>query len=226
MCVRAKEPKDNVEKQQRREPPQVCDPRCRNRSRRAPTRDRGSSGRWLPDMTPIGSNGPAAQDDTVEVTIRIDRKLHEELKPFFADQLMFSGYQDLFDTLLQALCSKAGTDPCRRSFLDLLEFTHQQRDISFEENLFGRPGNEHHRRQLYGMMLGMERLQMVNNYEWDEMEEKRANRFARDTAKRFARDLNRNDATQLIEGMTLGSASLHAEMLHWLDVELAEQGKT
>lgn len=178
------------------------------------------------DMTPIGSNGAEPTDDKVEITIRIDRKLHEELQPFFADELMFSAYEDLVGTVLQALCCKSRSDPMRRSFLDLLEFSAQQRGISFEENLFGRPGNEHHRRQLYGMMLGMERLQMVNNYEWDELEEKGANRFARDVAKRFARDLNRVDATRLIETMTLGSSCLHAEMLHWLDVELAEQGKT
>ena len=167
--------------------------------------------------------GPQPEGETVEITIRIDRQLHEEMQPFFADGLMFSAYQDLVGTLLQALTCKAGGAPCRRSFLDLLQFSSEQRDIGFEENLFGRPGNEHDRRQLYGMMLGMERLQMVNDYEWDEMEEKGAARFARDTAKRFARDLNRDHATRLIEGMTLGAPKLQAEMLHWLDVELAER---
>ena len=171
-------------------------------------------------------NGAAPNDDKVEITIRIDRKLHEELKPFFEADLMFAAYQDLVGTLLQALACKAGGPAGRQSFLDLLAFAADQRGIPFEENLFGRPGNEHDRRQLYGMMLGMERLFLVNEYEWDEMKEKGADQFARDVAKRFARDLNRIDATRLIETLTLGSSGLHAEMVHWLDVELAEQGKT
>jgi hypothetical protein len=47
--------------------------------------------------------------------------------------------------------------------------------------------------------------------------------FARAVATRFARDLDRADATALIETITLGSPSLQAEMLHWLDVAQAER---
>jgi hypothetical protein len=163
---------------------------------------------------------PPSEDsiDTVEITVRVSRQLHETAKAFFAEALWFTTYDEIVGTLLQAMTCRPDGPAAQRSFLDLLAFTAEQRGISFEENLFGRDGNEHDRRQFYGLMLGMERLRMVNDYEWSEMKEKGAARFAHDVARRFARDLNRIDGQRLIEGMTLGSPQLQAEMLHWLDV--------
>lgn len=163
-------------------------------------------------------------DDTgIAITVRVDRSFHEAMQRFFAEGAVFESYDDLIGTLLQAATCRPGGPPGRKSFLDLLVFAAWQRGEDFETTLFGRPGNEHDRRQLYALMLGWNRLDLVNAYEQQEFRDKGSTTFARDVAVRFARDLDRKDATALIETMTLGSPGLQAEMLHWLDVAHSER---
>lgn len=173
-------------------------------------------------MTGIGTNGADPQDDkSVAVTIRIDRVLHEAMQAFFAAGDVFAGYDDLVGTLLQAATCSAGGPAGQKSFVELLQFTAWQRGLDFETTLFGRPGNEHDRRQIYALMLGDDRHDLVNAYESQEFRDKGAMIFARDVGTRFARDLERDDAARLIATMTLGAPALQAEMLHWLDIGLA-----
>lgn len=165
------------------------------------------------------------ESETVEITLRVDRKLLESARPFIEDRLFFIGYDDLFERVLEALGCKRSDRSIPINFLTLLEVAAQQRGVSFVENLFGRPGNAQDWRSLFGMLLGRERLDFINGYEWDELEQKGADGFARDTAMQLARDLNRTHATEIIELMTVGAEELRAEMLHWLEIHLAEQGK-
>jgi hypothetical protein len=44
-------------------------------------------------------------------------------------------------------------------------------------------------------------------------------------ARTLARDLQREAAAKIIDEKTVSNANLRAEMLHWLDVELAEKRK-
>lgn len=162
-------------------------------------------------------------DTSIAVTVRIDRSLHDAMQRFFADGDVFESYDDLVGTLLQAATCRPGGPAGRKSFLDLLVFAAWQRGEDFEATLFGRPGNEHDRRQLYGLMLGWNRLDLVNAYEQREFRDKGATTFARDVTARLTRDLDRKDATAIIETMTLGSPNLHAEVLHWLDVAHSER---
>lgn len=173
-------------------------------------------------MSAEAKNG---KSETVEITLCVDRKLVESVQPFIEDRLFFSGYDDLFERVLEAIGGRRGDRCVPINFLTLLEVAAQQRGVSFVENLFGRPGNVQDWRALFGLLLGRERLDFINAYEWDELEEKGVDRFARDGATRLAKDLNRDHATEMIELMTMGSAELRAEMLHWLDVALAEEGK-
>lgn len=162
------------------------------------------------------------KDDRADLTLKLTSAHRNALHAFLAsDNAWFASADELVSALLEALTCCPGSADGHRSFMDFLAFVAEQRGIPFEDNLFGRMGNEHDRRQLYGLMLGMNRLQMVNDYEWAEWKEKGPHRFARDVATRFAKDLERADAERLIETMTLGSPSLQAEMLHWLDIGLA-----
>jgi hypothetical protein len=120
-------------------------------------------------------------DTTVAVTVRIDRDLHDAMQRFFADGHVFESYDDLVGSLLQAATCRPGRPAGRKSFLDLLVFDAWQRGEDFETTLFGRPGNEHDRRQLYGLMLGWNRLDLVNAYEQQEFRDRGAMAFVRES---------------------------------------------
>lgn len=171
-----------------------------------------------------GTNTGTAQDK-VEITIRIDRKLHERMQNFFAFPVHYGNYSELVEALLQALTKTDDTDWLHQSFLDLLWASSQQRNVGFEEHLFGRAGNEHDRQQLYGLMLGMERYELPVDRQQEEFDDKGPETFAHDMARRLARDLNRFHAANIITVMTAGEPELTELMLHWLDVYLAEEKK-
>lgn len=169
------------------------------------------------------SPGPDAGDSTIPLTVHLDRRLHDDVQRLLTDGDVFLACNDLVRTFLEAVTCRTGRRAGQKSLLDLLVFAAWQRGEDFETTLFGRPGNEHDRRQLYSLMLGYNRLDFVNIYEQREFRAKGATTFARDVASRLARDLDREDAMRMIETMTLGSPSLYAEMLHWLDVAIAER---
>lgn len=173
-------------------------------------------------MPNSGNTSGKSDDATIPLTVRIDRRVHNAVQRLIADGDVFASPDDLICTFLEAVTCRPAGPPGQKSLLDLLVFAAWQRGQDFETTLFGRPGNEHDRRQLYSLMLGFNRLDFVNTYEQREFRSKGATTFARDVAYRFARDLDREDATRLIETMTVGSPALHAEMLHWLDVAAAE----
>lgn len=174
-------------------------------------------------MQADGNKSDMNDDATVAVTVHIDRGLHDAVQRLLADGDVFKSPCDLIGTFLQAMTCRPGGTPGQKTFLDLIVFAAWQRGEDFEATLFGRPGNEHDRLQLYSLMLGFNRLDFVNTYEQREFCAKESTTFARDVASRLARDLDPEDATRLIETMTLGSPALHAELLHWLDVAEAER---
>ncbi|MBA4131116.1 MAG: hypothetical protein C0519_06800 [Hyphomicrobium sp.] len=165
------------------------------------------------------------REDKVEVTLRIDRKLHEAMQPFFDQQINFANLDELVQMLLRALTRTPDSGWGQSSFMDFLFDVAEQRNVGFEYNLFGRRGNELDRRQLYAMLLGYNRYDIATELEQDEYDDKGPEKFAQDVARRLARDLDRRNAEAIIATMTLGNEGLHQLMMHWLDVYLTEERK-
>lgn len=164
-------------------------------------------------------------DDTVEVTLRIDRKLHEAMQPFFEQQINFANMDELVQMLMRAITRTPDSVWGQSRFMDFLFDVAEQRNVGFEYNLFGRLGNELDRRQLYAMLLGYNRYDIATELEQDEYDDKGPEKFAQDVARRLARDLDRRNAEAIIATMTLGNEGLHQLMIHWLEVFLAEEKK-
>lgn len=166
-------------------------------------------------------------DGGVEITIKLDRQLHEAMQDFFKSERLgfFEGYQDFFELVAEAICRRDGKPRDYRSFLEVLDWCAEQKGVCLETLLYSRAPNEHDRLQLYSMMLGLDRLSLVNDYEQDEWRKRKLSGFAHDLAKRLARDLERDTATMIIEEKTLFDPAVRTEALHWLDIELAAQGK-
>lgn len=165
------------------------------------------------------------REDKVEVTLRIDRKLHEAMQPFFEQQINFANMDELVQMLLRVITRTPDSVWGQSRFMDFLFDVAEQRNVGFEYNLFGRLGNELDRRQLYAMLLGYNRYEIATELEQDEYDDKGPEKFAQDVARRLARDLDRRNAEALIATMTLGNEGLHQLMIHWLEVYLAEEGK-
>jgi hypothetical protein len=164
-------------------------------------------------------------DDTVEVTLRIDRKLHEAMQTFFEHQINFANMDELVKVLMRAITRTPDSEWGHTSFMSFLFDVAEQRNVGFEYNLFGRLGNELDRRQLYAMLLGYNRYEIATELEQDEYDDKGPEKFAQDVARRLARDLDRRNAEAIIATMTLGNEGLHQLMMHWLDVYLTEERK-
>lgn len=165
------------------------------------------------------------QDDKIEVTLRLDRKLHEAMQPFFEHQINFANMEELVTVLMRAITRTPDSVWGQCSFMDFLYEVAEQRNVGFEYNLFGRLGNEHDRRQLYAMLLGYNRYDILTALEQDEYDDKGPEKFAQDVARRLARDLDRRNAEAIITTMSLGNEGLHQLMIHWLEVFQAEEKK-
>lgn len=164
-------------------------------------------------------------EDKIEVTLRIDRKLHEAMQPFFEQQINFANMDELVQMLLRVITRTPESEWGQSRFMDFLFDVAEQRNVGFEYNLFGRLGNEVDRRQLYAMLLGYSRYDIATELEQDEYDDKGPEKFAQDVARRLARDLDRRNAEAIIATMTLGNEGLQQLMMHWLEVYLGEQCK-
>lgn len=169
----------------------------------------------------------SGNDGSVEITIKLDRKLHAAMQAFFKGQGggFFEGYQDFFQLVAEAICRRDGRPRDYRTFLEVLDWCADQKGVSLETLLYSRAPSEHDRLQLYSMLLGLDRLSLVNDYEQAEWRERKLSGFAHALAKRLARDLERDTATMIIEEKTPLDREVRAEALHWLDIELAALGK-
>lgn len=167
-------------------------------------------------------------DGSVEITIKLDRELHEAMQDFFRPERFgfFEGYQDFFELAAEAVCRRDGKPREYRTFLEVLDWCADQKGICLETLLYGRAPNEHDRLQLYSLLLGLDRLSLVNDYEQAEWRKRKLLGVAHDLAKRLARDLERDTATMIIEEKTHFDPEIRAEALHWLDIELAVRGKS
>lgn len=165
-------------------------------------------------------------NDSVEITIKLDRELHEAMQEFFKQGGFFDGYQSLFQLVAEAICRSDGKRREYRTFLELLDWCADQKGVGLETLLYGRPSNEHDRLQLYAMLLNLDRFSLVNDYEQDEWRKCGLQGFAQGLAKRLARDLDRDTAAMIIEEKTPFDPEVRAEALHWLDIELAALGKS
>jgi len=164
--------------------------------------------------------------DSVEITIKLDRKLHEAMQEFFQQGGFFEGYQSLFQLVAEAIGRSDGTPCDYRTFLEVLDWCADQKGVGLETLLYGRRPNEHDNLQLYAMLLDLDRLSLVNDHEQDEWRKRGLQGFAQGLAKRLARDLERNTAAMIIEEKMPFDPEVRAEALHWLDIELAALGKS
>ena len=78
------------------------------------------------------------QDDKIEVTLRIDRELHEAMQPLFERQINFANMEELVQVLLRAITRTPDSVWGQCSFMDFLYEVAEQRNVGFEYNLFGR----------------------------------------------------------------------------------------
>lgn len=174
-------------------------------------------------MTESGGQRDA---DDVEITVRIPAALHREMKLFFDQGPHFANYREFVTAACEAVC-KSDEEPLLRyrSLLDLWHCVKEQRAFGFEDVLFGRWSNEHDRIQLWSLLLGLKRYTLTKAYDEDAWTENGPTLFAQMVARTLARDLQREAAAQIIEEKTVSNPHMRAEMLHWLDVELAEKRK-
>lgn len=170
-------------------------------------------------------HGGEPEADEVEITVRIAAGLHREMKLFFDQGPHFASYQEFVAAACEAVCkSDEGPLLHYRSLFDLWHCVKEQRAFGFDDVLFGRWSNEHDRLQLWSLLLGLKRYTLTKAYDEDAWTENGPTLFARMVARTLARDLQREAAAQIIEEKTVSNPHMRAEMLHWLDVELAEKG--
>lgn len=169
-------------------------------------------------------HGGEPEADEVEITLRIPAGLHREMKLFFDQGPHFASYQEFVAAACEAVC-KSDDGPLLhyRSLLDLWHCVKEQRAFGFDDVLFGRWSNEYDRLQLWSLLLGLKRYTLTKAYDEDAWTENGPTLFARMVARTLARDLQREAAAQIIEEKTVSNPNMRAEMLHWLDVELAEK---
>ena len=171
-------------------------------------------------------NGQEPLDDEVEVTVRVPAALHREMLMFFEQGPHFGGYETFFNMACEAVCRlDEGPSADYRSLLDFIDCVREQRAVGFDEALFGRWSNEYDRIQLWSLFLGLKRHALTKAYDEDAWSECGPTLFAQMVARTLARDLQREAAARIIDEKTVSNANLRAEMLHWLDVELAEKRK-
>lgn len=164
------------------------------------------------------------EESEVVITVRLPASLHREMRLFFEQGPHFANYQEFVTAACEAVCkSDEGPQLGYRSLLDLWHCVKEQRAFGFEDVLFGRWSNEYDRLQLWSLFLGLKRHDLTKAYDEDAWSEYGPTLFAQMVARCVARDLQREAATKVIEEKTVSNPKMRAEMLHWLDVELAEK---
>ncbi|MDX2287913.1 MAG: hypothetical protein NW217_03720 [Hyphomicrobiaceae bacterium] len=145
---------------------------------------------------------------------------------FFDQGPHFDGYEPFFTMACEAVCRlDEGLLAEYRSLLDFVDCVREQRAFGFDETLFGRWSNEFDRVQLWSLFLGLKRYTLTKAYDEDAWSEYGPTLFAQMVARSLARDLQREAAAKIIEEKTVANPNMRGEMLHWLDVELAEKRK-